>query len=150
MKFPTHIPFVETLGLELLAMEDGHATLRLDLRAEHHNSFDVAHGGVVMSLLDASLAHAARSLNAPNAEGQLPGVVTVEMKTSFMQAGTGVLQAEARVLHRTATLAFCEGSVFNEQDQICAHATGTFMYVRGLPTPQGQIKALRGSGPDVT
>jgi uncharacterized protein (TIGR00369 family) len=148
VKFPTHIPFVETLGLELLAMEDGHATIRLDLQAAHHNSFDVAHGGVVMSLLDATLAHAARSLNAPTPEGVLPGVVTIEMKTSFMQAGTGVLQAEARVLHRTATLAFCEGSVFNEQDQMCAHATGTFMYVRGLPTPQGHIKALRSSGTD--
>lgn len=145
--FPTHIPFVETLGLKLLAMEDGHATLRLDLQAAHHNSFDVAHGGVVMSLLDATLAHAARSLGAPTSQGVPPGVVTVEMKTSFLQAATGVLQAEGRVIHRTATLAFCEGSVFNERDEVCAHATGTFMYLRGLPTPQGDIKPLRGSGP---
>lgn len=145
MEFPTHIPFVETLGLELLALDNGQATIRLDLQAAHHNSFDVAHGGVVMSLLDATLAHAARSLNPVTAQGVLPGVVTIEMKTSFLQAGTGVLQAEARVLHRTATLAFCEGSVFNEQDELCAHATGTFMYVRGLPTPQGKINALRGS-----
>lgn len=144
MKFPTHIPFVETLGFELLAMENGRAEIRLDLQAGHHNSFDVAHGGVIMSLLDATMAHAARSLNPPNAKGVVPGVVTVEMKTSFMQAATGMLRAEARVLHRTATLAFCEGTVFNEVRDACAHGTATFMYLRALPTPQGLIRSLRG------
>jgi uncharacterized protein (TIGR00369 family) len=147
VEFPTPIPFVETLGLELVAMESGHAKIRLALQAGHHNSFDVAHGGVIMSLLDATMAHAARSMNPVSSSGVLPGVVTVEMKTSFMQAATGVLQAEARVLHRTATLAFCEGSVFSERDEICAHGTGTFMYMRALPTAHGEIKSLRGIDP---
>jgi acyl-coenzyme A thioesterase PaaI-like protein len=75
----------------------------------------------------------------------VPGVVTVEMKTIFMQAATGVLRAEAKVLHRSATLAFCEGTVFNEAGEGCAHGTATFMYLRALPTPQGPIRSLRGS-----
>ena len=31
-------------------------------------------------------------------------------------------------------MAFTEGTVFDEQGRACAHATGTFKFVRRLPT----------------
>jgi len=144
MKFLSHIPFVELLGLELLACEAGAAEIALVLREELTNSWSVAHGGVTMTLLDVAMAHAARSPNQPgNAESH--GVVTVEMKTSFMRAGTGRLHAKARVLQRTVSLAFCEGSVFDEQGALVAHATGTFKYLRGLPAGGRRIQRLNAS-----
>ena len=144
MKFLSHIPFVELLGLELLACEAGEAEIALELREELCNSWSVAHGGVTMTLLDVAMAHAARSPNQPgNAESH--GVVTVEMKTSFMRAGTGRLHAKARVLQRTVSLAFCEGSVFDEQGALVAHATGTFKYLRGLPVGGRRIQRLNAS-----
>lgn len=133
MDFPIHIPFVRQLGFELMSMADGQAQIALDLQPEHHNSFGVAHGGLTMTLLDVVMAHAARSVNAaPDFE---PGVVTVEMKTSFMRPGQGRLLARGTLLHRTATMAFCEGRVFVSGDVLCAHATGTFKYLRKLPAP---------------
>lgn len=144
MKFLSHIPFVELLGLELLVCEAGAAEIALVLREELTNSWSVAHGGVTMTLLDVAMAHAARSPNQPgNAESH--GVVTVEMKTSFMRAGTGRLHAKARVLQRTVSLAFCEGSVFDEQGALVAHATGTFKYLRGLPVGGRRIQRLNAS-----
>src|SRR5260364_216292 len=51
-------------------------------------------------------------------------------KTNFMQPGQGCLHALARVLHKTATLAYCEGEVRNPQKALIAKALGTFKYVR--------------------
>ena len=47
------------------------------------------------------------------------------------------------MLHRSVTLAFCEGSVFDEQQQLCAHATGTFKYLRQLPVKGIGLKSLQ-------
>ncbi|MBC7941105.1 MAG: PaaI family thioesterase [Chitinophagaceae bacterium] len=127
--FPVRIPFAEHLGLELWKFADGHAELRLDLAPAHLNSHRVAHGGVLMTLLDVAMAHAAKS-PGPGASSHGPGVVTIEMKTSFMRPAEGPLRATGRLLQRTATLAFTEGSVFDAGDKLCAHATGTFKYLR--------------------
>jgi uncharacterized protein (TIGR00369 family) len=152
MKFPVNIPFVEELGLELHRFEGGHAEVQVDLDGAHLNSWEVAHGGVLMTLLDVAMAHAARSVAFHGASarslhakepGQGAGVVTVEMKTSFMRPAEGRLVAKGTVLHRSSTLAFCEGSVFDEDHQLCAHATATFKYLRRLPGKGRAIKNLQ-------
>lgn len=142
MKFPRAVPFVEMLGFELLRFEDGQAEIAVEIRPEHTNSWDVAHGGLTMTLLDVAMAHAARASAAPTDGREQPSlsVVTIEMKTSFMRPGLGRLRAEAKRLHATASLAFCEGSVFDEQGALVANATGTFKYLRGLPTGRRQVR----------
>ena len=124
------IPFARLLGLELSRFERDEAELGLELRDELLNSWAVAHGGVTMTLLDIAMAHAARS---PGADGVAvtTGVVTIEMKTSFLRPGTGRLVGRGRRLHRTPSLAFCEGSVLDGDGKLVAHATGTFKYMRG-------------------
>ena len=148
LSFPVRIPFVEQLGFELHSMGEGRAELRVDIQEAHLNSWEVAHGGVLMSLLDVAMAHAARSLHM-HQEGMGPGVVTLEMKTSFMRPGVGELRAIGQLLHHTATLAFCEGRVLGGDGQLCAHATATFKYLRALPQGR-QLKPLqrREPGPE--
>lgn len=141
LKFPLHIPFVEELGLELHLFGDGQAEVQVDLEKAHLNSWEVAHGGVLMTMLDVSMAHAARSIHAKE-PGHGPGLVTIEMKTSFMRPAEGRLMAKAKLLHRSTTMAFCEGSVYDEDHHLCAHATGTFKYLRKLPTKGGETKPL--------
>lgn len=136
LKFPLEIPFVEELGLELHLFGEGHAEVQVDLEQAHLNSWEVAHGGVLMTMLDVSMAHAARSIHAKE-PGHGPGLVTIEMKTSFMRPAEGRLVAKAKVLHRSTTMAFCEGAVYDEDHHLCAHATGTFKYLRKLPTKAG-------------
>lgn len=144
MKFPIHIPFVEALGFELLHFADGEAHIAFTPRAEQLNSWSVVHGGVVMTLLDVAMAHAARS-PAPGALPDARGVVTVEMNTSFMRAATGRLLARARVLHTTASLAFCEAGAYGEDEKLMAHATGTFKFLKALPAGGRKLKRLNGS-----
>jgi len=79
METPTHVPFADYLGLLLLRMAGGEAEITVNLRPELLNTWQVAHGGVTMTLLDVTMAHAARSLNM-RGQDKGPGVVTVEMK----------------------------------------------------------------------
>jgi uncharacterized protein (TIGR00369 family) len=132
MEFKVHIPFVEALGFELLRFENGEAEIAMTPRDEHLNGWSVLHGGVAMTLLDVTMAHAARSPQ-PGAAPDTRGVVTIEMKTSFMRPGLGRMHAKGRLLTRTASLAFCEASLFDPGNQLVAHATGTFKYLKALP-----------------
>jgi uncharacterized protein (TIGR00369 family) len=125
----TNIPFLKDLGVEFLAMADGRAEIALNLEARHMNSWQVTHGGVVMTLLDVAMSMAGRSLD-PSARGG----VTVEMKTSFLQpAGTpgSRIVAIGKAFHRSTTMCFCEGEVWNG-DRLVAKAMGTFKYVKRL------------------
>ena len=131
MNFPIPIPFAEHLGFELLKFEGGHAEIAIDLRPELCNSWMVAHGGVSMTLLDIVMAHAARS-PTPGVESDGRGCVTIEMKTSFLRPGSGRLLGVGRLLHRSRSMAFCEGSLLDADGALVAHATGTFKYLSGL------------------
>ncbi|MBX3611413.1 MAG: PaaI family thioesterase [Hydrogenophaga sp.] len=136
MEFSVRIPFVDLLGFELRRMDGGEAEIAFDPAADHLNSFDVVHGGASMTLLDVVMAHAARSVQMEM------GCVTIEMKTSFMRAAKGPLLAKGRLLHRTATMAFTEGQIFDAAGKLCCHATGTFKYVPRLPTGPGSVQGL--------
>ena len=144
MQFLVHIPFVELLGFELLRFEHGEAEIAVHLREELSNSWGVAHGGVTMTLLDVAMAHAARS---PGEDGvaETSGVVTIEMKTSFLRPGMGRLVGTGKRLHRTASMAFCEASLVDGDGELVAHATGTFKYLKGLPAGGKRIQRLNAS-----
>ena len=125
--FGAYIPFVEMLGFEMVFFDDGQSEIRYTPEAEHMNSFNVTHGGAIMTLLDVSMATAARSVD------KALGVVTVEMKTSFMQPARGNLTAKGHLMHRSKSMAFTESTLFDEAGNACAHATGTFKYVNKAP-----------------
>jgi uncharacterized protein (TIGR00369 family) len=120
----TRIPFAHHLGFELAKFEGGESELHYTSRPEHWNSLDVTHGGAVMTMLDIAMATAARSL-APDMS-----LVTIEMKTTFMAPATGALIAHGKLLKRTATMGFTEAKIYDAQEHLCAHATGTFKYVK--------------------
>jgi uncharacterized protein (TIGR00369 family) len=142
MKFGVEIPFVTHLGFQLIHFQDGESTLQFSPRPEHQNSFGVAHGGAIMTLLDVTMASAARSV-APE-----KGVVTIEMKTSFMRPTPGdgsTLTGRGLLMQRTGSMAFVEAKLYDSQGNVCAHSTGTFKYVKrpdtntaraGLPADQ--------------
>ena len=135
--FGVEIPFVHHLGFELTAFADGRSEILYAPKAEHLNSFSVTHGGALMTLLDVSMATAARSVSPDM------GVVTIEMKTSFMQPAVGALTAKGELMHRTATMAFTQATVYDARGHACAHATGTFKYMKRLATGPRSAHALQ-------
>jgi uncharacterized protein (TIGR00369 family) len=136
MGFGVNIPFVHHLGFELVRFDGGESEIHYEPKPEHLNSFAVVHGGACMTLLDVTMAVAARSVDKEM------GVVTIEMKTSFMQPSRGKLAGKGRLMHRTATMGFTEATIYDSEGKACAHATGTFKYVRRLPTGAKSANSL--------
>ncbi|MCL1886672.1 MAG: PaaI family thioesterase [Betaproteobacteria bacterium] len=123
----TENPFLNELGFELVSMADGVAELTVKLQPQHMNSWQVMHGGIIMTLLDASMSRAARSL----VQG-VTSAATVEMKTSFFQPGgkaDSSIRGTGRVLHRSTTMYYCEGEIWNGV-ALVAKAMGTFKVFR--------------------
>jgi uncharacterized protein (TIGR00369 family) len=136
------IPFVQHLGFELLVFDGGLSELRYRPADGHLNSFGVTHGGACMTFLDVALATAARSVD------KSMGVVTIELKTTFMRAAAQPAEGEfltgrGKLLHRTATMAFCEGGLYDAHGHLCTHATATFKYVKRLPISGKSVNSLR-------
>jgi uncharacterized protein (TIGR00369 family) len=103
--------------------------------------------------MDVAMAVAARSVQ------KNMGVVTIEMKTTFMKPTPGdgsKLTGRGKLIQRTATLAFTEATLYDSKGKACAHATGTFKYVKrlaagrkianGLNVPEGATAATATAG----
>ena len=146
----SRVPFIDDLGIEFLDAPPGEGAVALDLKPRHLNSWNVAHGGVLMAMLDVAMAIAGRSLD-PGARGG----VTVEMKTSFLQPGPAGtrLVATGRAFHRSTTMSFCEGEVRDAEDRLIAKAMGTFKTIKRFDDAGRRINLGRplpsdGSGSD--
>lgn len=72
------VPFLKLLGVRILKAEMGRGEILLALRPEHQNTWNVAHGGVLLTLMDVAMAVAARSADPGDRS-----VVTIELKNNF-------------------------------------------------------------------
>ncbi len=119
--FGLDIPFLDHLGVVPEYAQDGKSRISLELKPELTNSFQVAHGGLIMTLLDFAMAAAARS-----AAKHPLGVITIDMTTSFLRPSVGKILVEGTVLKAGRTINYCEAVVLNDAGEITAKASGTF------------------------
>jgi uncharacterized protein (TIGR00369 family) len=119
--FGLDIPFLDHLGVVPEFAEAGKVRISIDLKPEHANSFQVAHGGLVMTLLDFAMGAAARS-----AANHALGAVTIDMTTSFLRPSLGKIVVEGTVLKAGKSINYCEAVALNEAGEITAKASGTF------------------------
>jgi uncharacterized protein (TIGR00369 family) len=83
----------------------------------------MTHGGALMTLMDVTMASAARSVEPTQR------VVTIEMKTTFFNPAQGALKARGELIHKTRQMAFVQANVYDSEGTLCAQSTGTFRYV---------------------
>ena len=53
----------EWMGIEVVALDEGHATIRMSLRQEMLNGFGMAHGGMIFAFGDTAFALACNPAN---------------------------------------------------------------------------------------
>ena len=120
-EYQKKIPFVTHLRILTETLGEGSARLSLPIEPHLTNSLGTVHGGVIMSLLDVALCTAARTLHPESS-----GVITINLSTSFIGAGSGgKLYAEARVLKDARSMSFVEGEAQNADGSIVAKAIAT-------------------------
>jgi len=119
--FDIEIPYAELLGIRRIAESPGQVTAALTVTPELANSWHVAHGGAIMSLLDVTCGMSAKSL-----DGHAIGATTVELKVNFIASATGEITAEGHARKAGRSLVFVEGEVRDATGHMLAKATGTF------------------------
>jgi acyl-CoA thioesterase len=70
----------EWMGIEVLALSDGHATVRMTLRQEMLNGFGMAHGGMIFAFADTAFALACNPITpAPGEEDSITVAAGVDI-----------------------------------------------------------------------
>ncbi|MCA8831033.1 PaaI family thioesterase [Hymenobacter pini] len=116
--------FMHHIGADLTLIEKGRVEAELTLQQQHTQHVGFAHGGLVATMADLVAGFAAVTL-VP--EGT--GVVTAELKTSYLHPGIGQrLRAVGWVLKAGRRLHFCEAEVWCDE-LLIAKATATMAVV---------------------
>src|SRR5207302_10648204 len=119
--YQTRIPFVSHLKILTETLDQGSARLSLPVEKHLTNSLGTVHGGVIMSLLDVALCTAARTLHPESV-----GVITINMSTSFIGAGSGTKPyADARVMKVDRSMSLVEAEAKYEDGPLAAEANAT-------------------------
>jgi len=119
--------FSAWLGLEVLALAPGSCTVRMPVRPEMLNGFDVCHGGVTFSLADSAFAFASNthgrvSMSIENSISYLAPVAAGDVLTAFAKeedAGARLARYHVTVRKQDETLvAIFRGTVYRTQRQL--------------------------------
>ncbi len=124
----TRSPYWSLLGIELVDIKKGWASVRLPFDQKLVHPFGIAHGGSIFSLADSAVAMALVGLVDPDET-----FVTIEMKINYLNTFTrGAIVAEGKIVHKGRHTALGETEVKDEQDgTLVAKATATYMMLRG-------------------
>ena len=111
--------FSQWLGIDVLEIREGYSKIRMTLRKEMLNGFNVVHGGIAFSLADSAFAFACNNRN--NLSMALDTNITF---TKQMQPGD-VLTAEAKELHNGRSTGLYLITVLNQDNDQVALFKGT-------------------------
>jgi len=118
-------PYYEMLDLELQLLSPGCSEFRVQSSLKHSNPMGYIHGGLIMSMADAAMGNAIRSLAIT--------AVTVDMSTSLPSAAKlgDILVARAKVLRAGQKLVFAEAEV-KSGEQLLSYCKGTFYKISDI------------------
>jgi acyl-CoA thioesterase len=81
----------EWMGIEVLALGDGHATIRMTLRQEMLNGFGMAHGGMIFAFADSAFALACNpAAPAPASAGTPAGTAGAAADSITVASGVDI------------------------------------------------------------
>ncbi len=111
--------FSQWLGIEVLEITEGFCKLKMNVRDEMTNGFNIAHGGIAYSLADSCLAFAA------NADG----IQAVSIETSISHtkkvANGDILTATSKEMNKSNKTALYYITITNQDNLEVAHFKGT-------------------------
>ncbi len=128
-------PFTDHLGFILLEWRENLARIALDLRPFHLNRNGIAHGGVILSLIDDTAGASGNWCSVP---GNVRLSVTVDLTVSFIaRAAAGRLIATGRVVSQGRSMFFARTEVHDAAGTLVGVGQSTHKRRRGSETPEG-------------
>ena len=128
---PFHSPFMALLEIQVLQWDEQGASLSVSVDERFTNGLGIAHGGLLLTALDAVLGMAALA----TAAGKTRGVLTANLSTHFVRPGLGKLLAVGRCIQSLGPVLNCIGHIEAADGGLIARAEGQFTVRRQKPTP---------------
>lgn len=126
------------LGIEIVAIAPGTATLRMTVRADMLNGFDICHGGFVTTLADSTFAFACNSHNEMTvASGFAIDIVAPSRLGDVLTA----VAAETSLAGRTGVY---DITITNQRDELIAVFRGRSYRIKGKPVVPGLVAEASG------
>jgi acyl-CoA thioesterase len=122
-------PFFCLMGIDVVSLEEGKATLKMKVRDDMLNGEGYLQGGLFTALADEAMVLAIYSVLE---DGQI--IATISESTSFMRgAGPGmVIVADGRIIKKGRRVVFSEADVKLEgQKNIIARSSASFAISEG-------------------
>jgi uncharacterized protein (TIGR00369 family) len=120
---PGMSPFWDYIGMRETVIKEGYAEIEIDITSNLHQRRGSVHGGVLASLIDASIGSAVRSTLQED-----QALATVEMKINhFRPAYAERLTAKAKLNHRGKTLAVGTAEIIDPNGKVVAAGSATYM-----------------------
>ncbi|WP_144475755.1 PaaI family thioesterase [Cytobacillus oceanisediminis] len=111
------------LGLELLDADQGKSKVGMPVKNEFLQIFGKVHGGILATLLDATMASAINSVLEDHVFS-----VTAEMKIHYLRSASGpYLIGKGEVIQHGRSITVCKSEIYDAQEKLVAFATGTFV-----------------------
>jgi acyl-CoA thioesterase len=115
-------PYYQLLGVKVRLLASGSAELELGVSGQHTNPLGAVHGGLYMSLVDAAMGNAIRSLGIK--------AVTVDCTTSMIAGASVGETIKARgTLEKVGKNLIFASALVTTGEKLLASARGTFYRV---------------------
>jgi len=119
----------QTVGTRVGEVEEGRATVYLEIEGRHLNGGGTLHGGVHATLLDNAMGIAAIAAAGSR-------VATMQMDVRFLgPVGEGRVECRAEVVHRTRRTVTAEGKTHDEGGNLVSMGTATFRVFESAGDP---------------
>jgi acyl-CoA thioesterase len=119
------VPYAHLLGIEIVRLERGEATLALGSRPELMRMAGIMHGGALASLMDSASAFAALTIIGADVH-----TVTVDLTLHFLRPVTeGLVEARARVLRAGRRIITVSIEATNADGKAVATALTTYLKI---------------------
>jgi acyl-CoA thioesterase len=122
--------FGRMIGMDFEIIEPGKVVYKLEISDNHLATPNAAHGGCLSALLDATMGVGALSLM----EKDFSVVSTLEMKVSFLESvlKNDHLFSTSKIIRKGKKIIFVEADIENQNGQLVAKGSGTFILVDGF------------------
>lgn len=121
------MPLTELLGMNLTSVELGMAVFEYEISPQHTNTMGTLHGGVLCAMADTAMGAAFFTVLE---EGE--SLTTLELKINYLKpVWQGKLIATANVVRRGRTTGLVECNIMDENGQLIARASSTYMAISG-------------------
>ena len=111
--------FSQWLGIEVVEVKDGYCELKMTVRKEMLNGFQIAHGGIAYSLADSALAFAS------NSHGRKSLSVETSISHTISVIEGDVLTAITEELSLSDKIGVYHINITNQDNQEVAYFKGT-------------------------